>query len=389
MAAVATAATALVAATAPAHAAGASPLSEAGVAAPADPAVAQALADALSQDVVAWAPDATESAPTPTEPTLQTPDTGQYQPEEPQYHGEYQPPPTPEPPPPTPEPLPTPTDDAVAVVAPAAPAAPVNVNVSIRVLSPGNDGAVNQANSTTAPAAPAVATTSDDDAGSVAVSVNVNVTANWNIIWNIADVDKRYHPDEKQYHNPEQIESLITGQIGTYIPAQIDAPGLPSLVPETPARSDVWAAPAPGQVPPTSPLHLRPASGRGKGGATASPTSPERGTAALELVVAATSPLAAWTRASDQVRRSTPHGDEPAGGPRRAPLRAPSAPTPPTPLQLAGSGASGGSPFGSAFNTLAVLIAALGVAALRSSRRLRLPSRPVQEADAPRPEKPG
>jgi hypothetical protein len=403
MAAVATVVAALATATAPAAAADGPPAGAAGaVAPPTDVAGVHDLATALVQQAAQDAPAASELVatleadvgPPVALEAAQAAETGQYQPQEPQYReetGQYQEPPTA---PHAPAALgPGPSGSLHA--RPDAPVGPVNINVSVRLLSPGSDGPVNQASSplpqpVNADPAPQPAITSGDDAANVAVSVTVNVRMNWNIIWHSVDADPRYQPSEKQYHNSHEIDALISGSTGSQIPTEIGAatgPGLESLDAREAPAPDRWAAAA--SLRPGLGVERQPKTpGRGRRGATLSSRNSDRGPITTAPVIAARSPLTAWARAPQPVRRSTPRGES-APAARSVPARPPSVPGPSAPEPFAGAAASGGAAFANFFKTLAVLVVSLGLAALRPARRLRLPSKRLQEAYGPRPEKPG
>jgi hypothetical protein len=332
-------------------------------------AVATEPAAAVATDIVQQATDASdELAATTASVPSGAADTGQYQPEEPQYHeeeGQYH------------EPAPLPD---------AAPAlqAPVNINVAVRVLSPGDDGAVSQQTAVAAPIAgaqpagsPAAGTSS-----TVAVTVNVNVSVNSNVILNVPKDHSWYQLGEGQYHDSTASVTAIVGTTSPELP-----PGSTMQqqvgVTVTPERAVVWHHVSRKTGRDTT------ESGRGKRGATGHPRGLGRGQPATGPVVVIASPAAAWESTAARPSRPTPRGDERARSAASRPTRAPLPQTPPPTPQALGAGTAAGGVFSTFMNTLAVLVATLGLATLHSARRLGLPSRRLQEADGPRPEKPG
>ena len=373
MAAVATAVAALGAAV-PAAAADGAPV-------PSDVAEPAAV-EAVATGIVEQAAETTdEIAAAPASPPSTAAEVGQYQPEEPQYHDEegqyHEPTPVPQvQDPPVPE---RSAPDASTANTPPA-QAPVNVNIAVRVLSPGNDGAVSQGTSGTPSAVGGQAATAGGT-NTVAVTVNVNVTANWNVIWTTANDHTWYHPTDRQYHDPQQIASQIIGQVS---PEQLlEIPELPQEAESaTLDRAVPWH-----RVRDKGGRDIT-GSGRGKRDATGHPRGLGRGHSATWPVVVAAPPSAAWESIAEERSRPTPRGGERHAAASR-PTPAPPLPqTPPTPQAL-GAAAAGGGAFSTFMSTLAVLVAALALAALRSARRLGLPTRRLQEADGPRPEKPG
>jgi hypothetical protein len=403
MAAVVTAVAALAAATAPPAAAEGPPAGAAGaVALPADAAAVNDLASALVQEAVQDAPAVPEPVAPPAvdeafEIAAEAADesaAGQYQPQEPQYHeqdGQYhQPPVTPDAPPPSAGEVPPPSADEVSV----ATAAPINVNVSVRVLSPGSDAAVTQGSApvpspVSATPAPQAATATSGGAANVTISVTVNLAVNWNIILPGGDTSTRYQSPDNQYHNAHQIESMISASTGVQIPAATPAPTEVGGQPSTAHRAaDEWATVVSRGA--KNRVARQPTASRmDRRGTTRGPESSGREASATEPGVVAASSFAAWARAPQRVRRSTPHDGDAERASRSRPARMPSVPVQYSPEPLAGAATSAGGAFATFYNTLAVLVAALGLAALRSTRRLRLPSRRLQEAYGPRPEKPG
>jgi hypothetical protein len=372
MAAVATAVAALSAAV-PAAYADDPPLAALSAAVPAayadDPPVA-----AVATDIVQQATDATDQLAATTA-SLPSPGaaTEQYQPEESQYHdedGQYH------------EPEPTPLPDAPP--APQAPVqAPVNINVAVRVLSPGDDGAVTQQTAV----APSIAGAqpADSTAGTsstVAVTINVNVSVNSNVFLNFPKDQSWYQPGVGQYHDSAESDAASVGGISPELPpASTETQQMGET--ETPGRTVVWrhVSGKPGRDTTES--------GRGKRDATGHPRGLGRGHPANGPVVVAASPAAAWESTAVRPSRPTPRGDERAPATASRPTPAPLPQTPSPSPQALGAGAAGGGAFSTFMNTLAVLVAALGLATLHSARRLGLPSRRLQEADGPRPEKPG
>ena len=196
IAAVICAAATLTGATTPASAAeGPVPLTVGGV--PADPAAAASAAAAI----VDTATQAAGAPPVAGATELTPPPGGQYQPPEGQYQGEngqYQEPPAPV----------EPTDAPPPATAGAPVSLPTNINVSVRVLSPGDDGPVNQ--STAGAAQPA--TSGDGTAiavsagpAQVSISVWVNVTNNSTIVFTPPSSSGWYHAPGTQYQTPADI----------------------------------------------------------------------------------------------------------------------------------------------------------------------------------------
>jgi hypothetical protein len=364
MAAVATAVAAL----------GAVPAAAADSPPPAAAIIDGAAIEAAADGIVEQAAAATEEiAAAPASPPPTATETGQYHPQEPQYHDQdeqYH------------EPTPVPEVPAAPVADAPAPQGPVNINVGVRVLSPGDDGAVSQGTS----AAPSVvagqaAISTTGTTSAVSITVNVNVSVNWNLIWPSTNEQTWYQPTDRQYHDPSQIAYQIAAQVSPEPPSQM-SPQEQETEGAAPDRAAAWhPVPAKGRRDTTG-------SGRGKRDATGHPRGLGRGHSATWLVVVAASPSAAWESTAEARRRPTPPGDERAPAAASRPTRAPLPQTPPTPQTL-GAGAAAGGVFSTFMNTLAVLVAALGLATLHSARRLGLPSRRLQEADGPRPEKPG
>src|SRR3954451_16862115 len=115
-----------------------------------------------------------------------------------------------------------------------------NINVSVRVLSPGDDGAIDQAISVAQPA-PATAPAPAAPAAPVTISVNVNVTNNWNIVFAPQRDTGQYHLPIKLPFNPL---SDAAPALSAPAPEQPPAPA-PATAP-APARGDDWGAtPAP------------------------------------------------------------------------------------------------------------------------------------------------
>jgi hypothetical protein len=332
-----------------------------------DPPVA-AVATDVATDIVQQATDASdELAATTASLPSEAADAGQYQPEEPQYHeeeGQYH--------------EPAPLADA-----PPAPQAPVNINVAVRVLSPGDDGAVSQQVAVAGPVAGAQpAGAPAGTSSTVAVTVNVNVSVNSNVILNVPKDHSWYQLGEGQYHDSSASVTAIVGTTSPELP-----PG--SIMQQqvgvtvTPERAVMWhhVSGKPGRDTTES--------GRGKRDATGHPRGLGRGQPATGPVVVIASPTAAWESTAARPSRPTPRGDERAPSAASRPTPAPLPQTPPPTPQALGAGTAAGGVFSTFMNTLAVLVATLGLATLHSARRLGLPSRRLQEADGPRPEKPG
>lgn len=266
--------------------------------------------------------------------------------------------------------------------------APVgNINVSVRVLSPGDDGAVDQAISVAQPA-PATAAPSP----SVSISVNVNVTTNRTIVFPQQSDTGQYHVPGNGYHDPVAISADIS--------AAIAQPALPSMqaptpeqppVPAAPTLRDRWGAAVEARLlaAPIAPApvhrkkvqrgtHHRPAVAR---------TPPHRAFVPAPAATSSPPPPAAWPAAARAVTRSAPpHG---SGGTRPRPAGPPVPPRPSTPEQYSGAAASGGASFSNVLQTLGLLVASLWVAALGSARRLGDQARRLRGIVGPRPAKPG
>ena len=103
-----------------------------------------------------------------------------------------------------------------------------NINVSVRVLSPGDDGAVDQAISVAQPAPDTAA-----PASPVTISVNVNVTTNWTVVF-------PSQSDTGQYHMPDnwsQDLADITAPISANAAPPAPAPEQPPAPTRRPVRA--------------------------------------------------------------------------------------------------------------------------------------------------------
>ncbi len=271
--------------------------------------------------------------------------------------------------------------------APAPASSPANINVSVRVLSPGDDGPVNQAISVAQPAVGGAT------AAPVTISVNVNITNNWTVIFGSSN-------DTGQYHTPGHLSwDPVTNQLAT--DAAAPAPAAPApQAPEAPAAAappppsapapapgDHWRAAEPARpaaTPVARPLKLA----RGTHHRAAAPVSYGRRTPVAAPVAAFPAPRQplAWPQAHTVAKTAPAHGG--AGTP---PPPAPPAPPrrPSQPEQFAGAAAAGGLSFDNVLQTLGLLIASLWVAALGSARRLGVHARRLRGVVGPRWGKPG
>jgi hypothetical protein len=214
------------------------------------------------------------------------------------------------------------------------------------------------------------------------VTINVNVSVNSNIFLNFPKDQPWYQTGEGQYHDSTDIDAGIAATISPELPSEsTDTQQVGEN--ETPGRAVVWHHVSGKSGRDTT------ESGRGKRDATGHPRGLGRGQPATGPVAVAASPAAAWESEAARPSRPTPRGDERAPAAASRPTRAPLPSTPPTPQALGAGATAGGGVLSTFMNTLAVLVAALGLATLHSARRLGLPSRRPQEAYGPRPEKPG
>src|SRR4051812_47459832 len=263
-----------------------------------------------------------------------------------------------------------------------------NINVSVRVLSPGDDGAIDQAISVAQPA-PATAPATAAPAAPVTISVNVNITNNWHIVFSPRSDTGQYHLPIDLPQNPA---SDVAGTVTAPAPEQPPAPATAAA--PAPARVDDWGA-----RPAARPLAAvaRPHTTFRRG--THHPHHHHRrtgaGTAARHAPVPAPAAIprpptsgTAWPATHAVTRVAASHD----GGERRprpalppAPRRPPATP----PEEYAGAAAAGGSSLTSVLQTLGLLLASLWIAALGPARRLGDHVRRLRGVVGPRPQKPG
>lgn len=266
-----------------------------------------------------------------------------------------------------------------------------NINVSVRVLSPGDDGAVDQAISVAQPAPDTTA-----PASPVTISINVNVTTNWTVVFPSQSDTGQYHVPNNWSQDLTDITTPISANAAPPAPAPeqppapttATGPGSPPA-PPAPAARDRWggATPAPRPVAEAAALSVRIPRGTHHRPAVAR-TSPRRAPApGLAATSSPPPPPPAWPAARAVARTAAPQG---GGGARPRPTGPPAPPPrPSTPEQYSGAAASGGASFSNVLQTLGLLVASLWVAALGSARRIGDQARRLRGIVGPRPAKPG
>ena len=265
-----------------------------------------------------------------------------------------------------------------------------NINVSVRVLSPGDDGAVDQAISVAQPAPDTTA-----PASPVTISINVNVTTNWTVVFPSQSDTGQYHVPNNWSQDLTDITTPISANAAPPAPAPEQPPAPTTATcrarrrrrPRRP-RATAGAARLPrrarrrGRCPvcPHSEGHTPPA---GRGADIAAP----RARAGPCSHLSPPPPPPAWPAARAVARTAAPQG---GGGARPRPTGPPAPPPrPSTPEQYSGAAASGGALFSNVLQTLGLLVASLWVAALGSARRIGDQARRLRGIVGPRPAKPG